>query len=152
VAAAYLFLVRSWDHAVKTIIPCKVCGKDNVFDQPYRYHAGFSNLGFLYNESGDLTFVWASYDPLMRRLFPGKPPWALDSTEQQTFEGLLKPAPSGGHWKFTNPARCLHCAGPISPPMMQDIYYVLYPGSISADSQESGGLQAHTLERDLTRR
>jgi hypothetical protein len=134
------------ERTVKTIIRRKACGKDNVFDQPYRYHAGFSDQGFLYNESGDLTFVWASYDPLMRRLFPGKQPWVFDADEQRTFEEFLKPAPSGGRWKFINPARCVHCAEPISPPMMQDIYYVFYPGSISADSQKSGGLQGYILE------
>jgi len=39
------------------------CGFDNSFDQPYPFHAGFSNAGFLYNEAGNLTLVWSSFDP-----------------------------------------------------------------------------------------
>src|ERR1017187_7036833 len=130
----------------KTSIRCPHCGKDNIFDQPYRYHAGFSNQGFLYNDSGSLTFIWESYDPLMRQLFPGKHPWTLDQQEQQTFESLLKPAPRGRHWRFTNPGRFFFGGEAISLPMMQDIYYVLYSGSIGVDTK-SGGLQAHPLEK-----
>ena len=124
-------------------VHCASCCKDTVFDQPYPIHAGFSNQGFLYNDAGDLTFLWDSYDPLMQRLFPGKHPWTFGESEQQAFEQLLKPAPIGGRWRFANPARCPNCREPISPPMLKHIYYLRYPGSIDADDEKGGGLQLH---------
>ena len=42
-------------------------------------------------------------------------------------------APSGGHWSFSNPARCLQCGNPIKEPMEKDISYLFYDGSINAD-------------------
>jgi hypothetical protein len=137
---------------VSISVHCASCGKDIEFDQPYPLHAGFSDQGFLYNDAGDLTFIWGSYDPVMKRLFPGKQPDCLSEQEQQAFEQLLKPAPSGGRWRFSNPARCPSCREPISPPMLKHIYYLRYPGSIDADDQKAGGLQVHVVHPDLTRR
>jgi len=137
---------------VSTTVHCASCGKDTVFDQPYPFHAGFSDQGFLYNDAGDLTFIWGVYDPLMKELFPEKCPWAFDEQEQQAFEQLLQPAPSGGRWRFSNPARCPTCREPIRPPMLKDIYYLVYPGSIDADGEKTGGLQVHVARANLTRR
>ena len=51
-------------------MPCRYCGKENLFDQPYYYHAGFADQGFLYNDAGTLTLVWSVSDPALQRLFP----------------------------------------------------------------------------------
>jgi ribosomal protein S18 acetylase RimI-like enzyme len=67
-------------------IKCTSCGHENVFEQPYPYHAGFSNQGFLYNDDGNLTLVWSSFDPAYRAVVGKKHPWALTAEERAQFE------------------------------------------------------------------
>ena len=116
-------------------IACPQCGGTNSFDQPYRYHAGFSNQGFLYNDTGNLTLVWSSYDPAYKAIVgEGNPCDRLTADQQRLFEARLLPAPIGGAFRFKNPARCVHCGHPISGPMTDEIYYVVYPNSLITDS------------------
>src|ERR1700722_4935849 len=114
-------------------IKCLSCGHENIFDQPYPFHAGFSNEGFLYNDQGNLTLIWSSFDPAYEAIVGRNHPWALTADQQRRFEDALRPAPSGGRWRFANPARCTKCAYPISGPITKTIYCLDYPGSINAD-------------------
>lgn len=114
-------------------ITCPTCGQPNSFDQPYRYHAGFSDEGFLYNDAGNLTLVWSCYDPAYEAIVGKLNPWGLTSSQQRSFEAKLLPAPTGGAFRFGNPARCMHCGHPISGPITQEIYYVVYPNSLITD-------------------
>ena len=124
-------------------IGCVSCGHQNTFEQPYPIHAGFSNQGFLYNDEGNLTLVWSSYDHAYTAIVGEKHPWVLTAKDRALFEGALRPAPSGGKWQFMNCARCLKCANPISGPITQTIYYLLYPGSIVTDIEPfNDGLKA----------
>jgi hypothetical protein len=86
-----------------------------VFDQPSLYHAGFSDQGFLYNDVGNLSLTWSCYDPAYAALVGGKSPWALTLAEKQKVEEALLPAPKGGRWRFSNPARCLYRAMYLLP-------------------------------------
>jgi predicted RNA-binding Zn-ribbon protein involved in translation (DUF1610 family) len=116
-------------------IVCPKCGHLNVFNQPYAYHAGFGNQGFLYNDDGNLTLTWSVYDPDFRKLVANTDIWGVNNWEKvKSFEDWLPSAPHDGRWRFGNPARCLSCKAEISPPMGPNIYYVLYEGSIQADS------------------
>jgi len=125
------------------IITCASCGHENGFAQPYPFHAGFSNQGFLYNDDGNLTLVWSSFDPAYEALVGKKHPWSLTSDEQAILEGALLPAPSGGRWRFINPARCVACGSPISGPITKTIYCLLYPNSIETDlGPTNGGLES----------
>ena len=117
-------------------VRCNHCGKDSVFEQPYAYHAGFGNQGFLYNDAGTLTLVWSTFDPAYTAMVREKHPWGLTQFEQRTIEEALRAAPSGGRWRFTNPARCVNCASVISGPMVETIYYLEYPGSVITDESE----------------
>jgi len=114
-------------------IKCRSCEHKNDFDQPYPYHAGFSNQGFLYNDAGNLTLVWSSFDTAYEAVVGKKHPWGLTAEERTLFEGALRPAPSGGSWRFINPARCMKCANAIRGPITDEISYLLYPGSIVTD-------------------
>jgi len=109
-------------HEKSLSIQYKHCGKDNLFEQPYHYHAGFTDQGFLYNDAGTLTFVWSVCDPVIDKLFPGKPTWALNLHNRWRFEKMLLPAPDGGHWRFGNPARCIYCAKSISKPRLHSTH------------------------------
>jgi uncharacterized C2H2 Zn-finger protein len=128
----------------KLIVRCTKCGRDNIFDQPYAYHAGFSEHGFAYSDSGHFTLVWRWDDPAMEHYagidaypsvahcFPAKddPEQEQDSKMRRSFEDALPPAPDGSRWGFRNPARCIYCSEPISGSMFQTVYYLIFPQSI----------------------
>ena len=117
-------------------VDCAGCGVASTFDQPYAYHAGHANQGFLYNEAGTLTLVWSSFDPVYESIVGAKHPWALGWWDRRRLERTLKPAPVGGRWRFRNPARCPRCGYVISQPIGRCIYYVVYPGSLVLDGPE----------------
>ena len=114
-------------------LACTSCGTVNTFAQPHPYHAGFANQGFLYNEQGTLTLVWSSFDPAYEQIVGKHHPWMLSDEQRKKMEDSLLPAPSGGRWLFTNPARCSSCNNPISGPIAETIYYLTYPGSLVFD-------------------
>jgi hypothetical protein len=114
-------------------VPCAACHLVNIFKQPYAYHAGFGNQGFLYNDSGTLTLTWSSYDPAYEAIVGKKHPWMLADADRAKLEEMLLPAPDGGRWRFSNPPRCRFCGHPIGDPIGRNIYYLLYDGSIDAD-------------------
>ena len=74
----------------------EACGKENVFAQPYWYHAGFGDQGFLYNDAGTGTLIWGSYDPAYIELVGKVHPWMLTEAQRSQFEETLVPAPAGG--------------------------------------------------------
>ncbi len=113
------------------IVPCATCGFENVFRQPYRYHAGFSDMAFLYNEAGNCTLVWGVYDPVYERLLAGDDAWRPSRAHQEQLEALLPLSPCGDRWCFAAPARCSACSAVIAKPMASgEIYYLEYSGSI----------------------
>lgn len=116
-------------------INCPSCAHKNDFKQPYPFHAGFGNQGFLYNDEGNLTLVWSSFDPAYEAIVGKWHPWTLTTEQQALLEGALREAPSGGRWRFANPARCLKCKSPISDAITKTIYYICYSGSIDTDFQ-----------------
>jgi hypothetical protein len=124
-------------------IECKHCGNKNAFDQPYPYHAGFADQGFLYNDAGNLTLVWSVLDPVLEEIFPGQTLWTSRWLNRWRFEKILLPAPSGGYWRFRNPARCMQCAKAIANPMLRSNHYLVYPGSIMTGQDQTFRLQAY---------
>jgi phage FluMu protein Com len=111
------------------IIKCPKCKHENTFNQPYPYHAGFGDQGFLYNEKGNRTLIWDSYDPDYTAIVGKSHPWALKKAQQKKLEDLLLPD-SGGRWLFSNPARCEKCQSPISEPILKNIYFLVFANSI----------------------
>jgi|ERR1051325_47141 hypothetical protein len=116
------------------VIKCKSCEWGNAFEQPYPYHAGHADQGFLYNDAGNLTLVWSSFDSCYKAIVGQKHPWTLSPEDRAAFESALLPAPLGGRWRFNNPARCKQCGEAISEPITRTIYYLEYEGSIITDA------------------
>ena len=114
-------------------IVCSGCGAPNVFDQRHRYHAGFSNVGFLYDNPGTCTLIWSTFDPAYTAVVGEAHPWMLDETQRHLLEARLRPSPSGGRWRFKNVPRCVHCQAGIGKSITQDIYYYVYPGSVNTE-------------------
>jgi DNA-directed RNA polymerase subunit RPC12/RpoP len=118
----------------KLKLRCSACGKETAFEQPYAYHAGFSDQAFLYDDAGTSALVFSAYDEEFSSVFGHLMPWtAHDEEKKKRFEAMLPLSPSGGRWRFSNPARCPHCGSKISGPMGETIYYLLYPGSVVVD-------------------
>lgn len=113
------------------IVRCESCRVEIPFEQPYPFHAGFGNEGFLYDEAGTSTLVWSGFDRAYVDLVGPQHPWALAESAQQMLESALAPSATGGRWRFCNPARCPKCGHQLRGPMTQDIHYLLFPGSPS---------------------
>lgn len=122
----------------KLVVVCGNCGYENVFNQPYPYHAGFGDQGFLYNEEGNLTLIWSSYDKTYSKLFPKIHPWMLTPEQRKKLENMLVSVPKGGRWRFANVARCLRCGNKIMGELLNNIYYIQYDGSIDTEKLEEG--------------
>jgi hypothetical protein len=141
----YLRLTKLPDSTIQ--IACKACRFENRFQQPHPIHAGFSDQGFLYNDAGDLTLTWSIFDPAYEDLMgPKTVPWEFNAKQRALFEKSLLPATHGGHWRFSNAARCTRCHEPISGPMTDTIYYLRYAGSPETEGPAPGNL---TLSRCL---
>jgi hypothetical protein len=119
------------------IITCKECGFENTFKQEQPLHAGFSNLGFLYNDDGNLTLIWNAYDPDYEFIVGKDHPWTLSKKQQAKLESMLKAAPFGGNWAFRNVPRCLKCHEPIGRSIRDDVYFLAYPNSLELDKFEN---------------
>jgi hypothetical protein len=120
-------------------LKCKECGFENIFNQPHMYHAGFSNQGFLYNESGNKTLIWSTFDSDYVSVVGNIHPWALTKDLIKKLENKLKVI-DGEKWLFKNPARCLKCKKPISDSITNSIYYLIYDKSYNCDSQDAKAL------------
>ena len=127
------------------VIRCESCGHSSEFAQPYAYHAGFADQGFLYDDAGTLTLVWSSFDPAFEAIVGRLHPWTLTPPVQAALEARLKSAPTGGRRRFSNPARCLNCRQEISGPMTRTVYYILYAGSLVLDDWQAGQGLAQVL-------
>ena len=114
-------------------LTCPGCGAELALEQPYPYHAGFGNQGFLYDDAGTTTLVWSSFDPAYEAIVGRVHPWALTPALQAQFEERLLPSPNGGRFRFSNPARCPSCSEAISDPIGDAIYYLVFPGSLECD-------------------
>ena len=120
------------------IVRCSACGHENSFAQPYAYHAGFANQGFLYNDAGNRTLVWSSFDPAWEGLVGQVHPWTLESSGWARVEAALNPLPDGTTWKANNPPRCEECRAAIGRAIADgEIYYLIFPNSFILD-QPSG--------------
>lgn len=122
----------------KVVVICSNCGHENNFNQLYLYHAGFGDQGFLYNDEGNLTLIWDSYDKTYSKLFPKTHPWMLTPEQRIRLENILLPAPKGGRWRFENVARCLNCGNKIMGASINNICYLRYDGSIDTEKLEEG--------------
>jgi hypothetical protein len=81
-----------------------ICDKCEKSFRIKSFHAGFSNLGYFYSESGSQTLVVSSYldgaPPAM-----GKP----DFNKLAVLEAKLPLAKDGTRFKYKNSFRCPHC-------------------------------------------
>lgn len=90
--------------AISLSCECEHCRKSFIINS---FHAGFSNLGYFYSDSGAYTLTVSD------RL-PGSPA-ALstpDESELKELESKLPLAPDGTRFKYRNSFKCPHCKMP----------------------------------------
>lgn len=90
--------------AISLSCECEHCRKSFIINS---FHAGFSNLGYFYSDSGAYTLTVSD------RL-PGSPA-ALstpDESELKELESKLPLAPDGTRFKYSNSFKCPHCKEP----------------------------------------
>lgn len=99
-------------------VACKTCGAQVAVKEAY--HAGRSDVIFLYCDldSTVLTFNW--YDPEYEKIVHREPigpnPFELTGKERKKVEDRLIGCPCGGKFLFRNPLRCPVCHGVFADP------------------------------------
>ncbi|MEC3887196.1 hypothetical protein [Xanthomonas campestris] len=90
------------------------------------YHAGFSNAGYFYSESGRYTITVEDH-------ITGSPAALTEPDPEQlhALEERLPLAPDGSAYRYMNPFRCPHCAAPYidfaaHPGLRKNEYYGNY--------------------------
>jgi hypothetical protein len=109
---------------------CPHCHRFVEFE---RFHAGFSNEGYLYCDSDAAVLTWDSYHPQYVRLVGEKHPWMLSKEEQRRVEDALKPCPYGGRFTFANPPKCPHCLRDISSFVAEKVYFIVTGPRLKAE-------------------
>ncbi len=78
-----------------------------------RYHAGFSNEGFLYCDGDSTVLTWDAYDGSYLAVADAHP-WMLTPEQQETVEANVRPCPCGGRFSFKNTPLCPHCSEEVA--------------------------------------
>jgi len=121
---------------------CMTCGVEIEGTGKYPYHAGFSNVGFLYCDRDTTVLTFSSYDPSYIRLFENlgqeaEHPWTYaekGNTEAlRLIERYLIACPCGGHFSFDSPLKCPKCGGVFSEPLSETIYFVVLDKLLDGD-------------------
>jgi hypothetical protein len=90
---------------------CRHCGQPLAFE---RYHAGFSNEGFMYCDRDASVVIWSTYDERYESLVGDVHPWMLAAEQQSLVEAAMSTCPCGGRFAFENPPLCPHCSREVS--------------------------------------
>jgi hypothetical protein len=88
------------------VLSC-TCDRCKRSFQIHSYHAGFSNSGYFYSDSGKYTIAVSDRVPGCPAAL-SKP----NAKELAALEAALPLAPDGTHFKYSNPFRCCHCSAP----------------------------------------
>ena len=112
---------------------CQSCGEQLTYQ---RYHAGHSDLGYLYCDTDSAVVTWSSYEPEYSKLSANIHPWMLDEKGKAVIEQAVIDCPYGGHFRFNAMPRCSLCLAEL-PQLATDPIYVVVTGRqvSSADQQ-----------------
>ena len=117
-------------------ITCLSCGQVTYIKQEYPYHAGFSNLGFLYCDSHPTIIEFDSYNPNYLAIVGEKHPWSLDFEEKKRVEDALKPYFKGGRFRFSAHPRCPLCNEPLFDLLKDEMHFIEIGEVIDADTED----------------
>lgn len=112
---------------------CPHCGEEFSYQ---RFHAGFSNLGYMYCDRDETVLTWGTYNTTYGRIAPDKHPWMLDRAEQQRVEAAIRPCPYGGRFSFTNPPLCPICHESVAFLVPDKEYYIVTGRQLDGDHDD----------------
>jgi hypothetical protein len=118
---------------VDEVTRCPHCDGELQFQ---RYHAGFSNLGYMYCERDATVVTWSSYDPTYSLLSNETHPWMLDSEAMARIENAIVECPYAGRFRFSALPRCPRCA--IELPELTDdpTYFVVLANRLDGEADD----------------
>ncbi len=104
------------------MLTCPSCAR--AFEAK-QYHAGFSELGFLYCTTDSTVLTFSVYDKTYTDLVGEKQPWHgyLTAAERQAVENALVSCPCGGRFVFGSPLRCPNCGARLADSSQKTIYF-----------------------------
>ena len=105
-------------------INCPKCHRTFSLGQKYAYHAGFSNVGFLYCEACPNLVVFSSFDPRYTKIVGQVHPWTLNLLKKRKIERELRPCSCGGRFRFAAKPRCPLCNKPIPTILPDPIHFI----------------------------
>jgi len=115
---------------------CKTCGKQVEGE---RYHAGFSDIGFLYCNKDSTVLIFNAFDPVFEKLAGDIHPWTLveenNKEKMESIENNLINCPCGGRFYFDNYLICPICGGEFSEQMAKNIYVFVLGQEIDGEKQ-----------------
>lgn len=117
-------------------IKCPKCHQTFQVNQKYAYHAGFSNVGFLYCDACPNLVVLSSFNPRYAEIVGKVHPWMLNFYKKWRVERQLKTCTCGGHFRFSAPPRCPLCKESI-PSILPDSIHFIETGKCFDGEKES---------------
>lgn len=118
-------------------INCPTCLRTIKLKQKRMYHAGFSNLGFLYCNTCTSVLEFGVYNPHYTKIVGDKHPWSLNQKEKRNVENHLRPCPCGGKFEFDLEPRCPFCNGSLKSLLPSDIYFIEIGDVINGDHDDN---------------
>ena len=112
---------------------CPHCGQQFSYE---RFHAGFSNEGYMYCDQDEAVFTWDAYAPAYARLLD-KHPWMLTADERHRVESVVRPCPCGGRFAFGNPPLCPKCHADISALVPNKDYFIVTGRRVNGDKDDA---------------
>ena len=119
------------------IITCPNCLRKIELLQKGFYHAGFSNLGFLYCNTCTNILEFSSFNINYTRIVGNKHPWMLDESEKAIIERHLAPCPCEGRFSFNAYPRCPFCKGSLSSIIPDTIHFLEIGDVIDGDNNRN---------------
>ena len=109
---------------------CVHCGRALEFD---RFHAGFSDQGYMYCDRDSTVVTWSSFDSTYSALTENTHPWMLTAEAKRVVERSIVDCPCGGQFRFGNLPRCPHCGGELGSLAREPTYYVIFERRIDGE-------------------
>lgn len=119
------------------VLNCPSCQKEITLQQKHFYHAGFSNLGYLYCDKDSSTLKFGSYNPNYQSIMRHKHPWTLTAEEKAVLEKHLAPCKCGGRFRFDAPPLCPFCKSSLASLLPDNIHFMEIGDVIDADQNEN---------------
>jgi uncharacterized C2H2 Zn-finger protein len=117
-------------------ITCPTCENVIRLKQKQIYHAGFSNLGFLYCDTCTNILEFSTYNKHYVAIVGEKHPWTLSQKDKRKVETHLKQCSCGGRFRFDLQPKCPYCGGSLESITKDNIHFLEIGDVIDGDQEE----------------